>query len=172
MSPRAAARLASLGFEQVYDYVAGKADWTAAGLPLEGHAASAPRAGDFVRPDTPTCTLADDLRAVRERVRASGWDTCIVLDENRVVIGRLGRRAIAAEDEGTVEHAMSEGPGTIRPDTPLERIVGRLRERDLQSVVVTNSDGRLVGVLRRDDAEAALLVERESVTPPSASKER
>src|SRR6266511_4403171 len=38
MSPRAAWRLESMGFAEVYDYVAGKADWGAAGLPLEGTA--------------------------------------------------------------------------------------------------------------------------------------
>jgi len=32
MSPRAASRLESLGFRDVYDYAAGKADWFAAGL--------------------------------------------------------------------------------------------------------------------------------------------
>ena len=32
MSPRAAWRLESLGFSHVYDYVAGKIDWLAAGL--------------------------------------------------------------------------------------------------------------------------------------------
>jgi hypothetical protein len=35
MSPRAASRLESIGFEQVYDYVAGKADWGSACLPLK-----------------------------------------------------------------------------------------------------------------------------------------
>ncbi|MFF5019711.1 rhodanese-like domain-containing protein [Streptomyces sp. NPDC001165] len=39
MSPRAAAQLEQLGFRQVYDYVPGKADWLAAGLPTEGPAA-------------------------------------------------------------------------------------------------------------------------------------
>ena len=36
MSPRAAWRLESLGFTKVYDYVPGKTDWLAAGLPREG----------------------------------------------------------------------------------------------------------------------------------------
>src|SRR5689334_6170303 len=35
LSPRAAARLESLGFADVYDYAAGKADWIAMGLPTE-----------------------------------------------------------------------------------------------------------------------------------------
>ena len=34
-SSKAAARLEALGYERVYDYAAGKADWRAAGLPVE-----------------------------------------------------------------------------------------------------------------------------------------
>ena len=33
MSPRAACRLDTLGFEHVYDYLTGKYDWLARGLP-------------------------------------------------------------------------------------------------------------------------------------------
>src|SRR5688572_23586838 len=57
MSPRAASRLETLGFEQVYDYVAGKADWGSGGLPLEGENGSetlrAPMFGPAFRPVVP-----------------------------------------------------------------------------------------------------------------------
>jgi hypothetical protein len=53
MSPRAASRLESIGFEQVYDYLAGKADWGSFGLPLEGIEGSETRAGAHVRTDAP-----------------------------------------------------------------------------------------------------------------------
>ena len=36
MSPRAAWRLEGLGFEKVFDYVPGEADWFASGLPRDG----------------------------------------------------------------------------------------------------------------------------------------
>ena len=52
MSPRAAARLESLGFTKVYDYEAGKSDWLAAALPSEGRLAGEPSAGDVVRGDS------------------------------------------------------------------------------------------------------------------------
>jgi CBS domain-containing protein len=156
MSARAAVRLAILGFPDVRRYTPGKADWAAAGLPLERPGDTRLRAADLARRDAPTCTLDDDLAAVRERVRAAGWDTCVVLDADGVVVGRLGRGAIGADDERTVEEAMREGPGTIRPNMPLERIVERLRERELQTAVVTTSDGEFVGVVRRDEAEATL----------------
>ena len=158
MSPRAAARLEAMGFDQVYDYAAGKADWGAAGLPLEGRAGS--RASELARADTPTCTAAERLQSVRARVLESGWDTCLVVDQERVVIGRLGHRALARGNDLAVEDAMSEGPRTFRPDVRLGALVGWMRKRSLTSAVVTTSDGRLVGVIRLADAEARLAAER------------
>lgn len=51
---------------------------------------------------------------------------------------------------------MTSGPGTIRPSVSLETILERMRGRNLPSVLVTSSDGTLVGLLRREDAEAVL----------------
>ncbi len=156
MSPRAAWRLESLGFEQVYDYVAGKADWGSAGLPLEGRSASNSRVGAHVRTDVPTCRLNERLRHVQQRVSESGWDICFVVNEQRVVLGRLGRTALRSEADASVEEAMTSGPGTIRPSARLEAMVERMDKQGLTSLPVTTSDGRLVGVLLREDAEHAL----------------
>src|ERR687895_489509 len=94
MSPRAASRLESLGFAQVYDYVAGKADWGSFGLPLEGAEGSETRAGAYLRSDVPICRLDERLPGVCKGLDESGWDTCFVVDERGVVLGRIGRRAI------------------------------------------------------------------------------
>ena len=155
MAPRAAARLASLGFEQVYDYVAGKADWGSAGLRLEGANGSESRAGAHVRTDVPTCRLDERLQAVCERVDESGWDTCFVVDEERVVLGRLGRRAIHGGEKVSAGEAMTPGPSTIRPSARLEAMVERMRRQNLSNLPVTTSAGRLVGLLLREDAERA-----------------
>src|SRR5579884_3423720 len=82
MSPRAAWRLESLGFRQVYDYTAGKLDWMAAGLPTEGTGAARPRAGDLARKEVPTCGLDERLGEVRDRVRARGWKVAVVVTRN------------------------------------------------------------------------------------------
>jgi hypothetical protein len=63
MSPRAASRLESIGFEQVYDYSAGKADWGSFGLPLDGHATSGTRVGAHLGTDVPTCWLEVGCRS-------------------------------------------------------------------------------------------------------------
>src|SRR5919201_1373312 len=107
MSPRAAARLEALGFARVYDYVAGKADWGSFGLPLEGHRPSGSRVGAHVRSDVPVCGLGDRLPEVRARIRDEGWDTCFVTNNESVVLGRLGRAALARDDDVSVETAMT-----------------------------------------------------------------
>ena len=142
-----------MGFE-VYDYEAGKADWGSAGLPLEGDDPSARRAGAFARRDPPTCSPGDRLEEVRGLV--GEIDTCFVLDEEGVVLGRLGRSALRREDDVAAEEAMSPGPGTLRPSARLVEAVEWMRKRGARSVPVTTSDGRLYGLLLLEDAERAL----------------
>src|ERR671919_1086857 len=156
MSPRAASRLESIGFGRVYDYVAGKADWGSAGLPLEGAEGSETRAGAHVRADVPTCRPHDRLRKVCERLDESGWDTCFVVDEQSVVLGRLGRRVIRGREDVTAEQAMTPGPSTIRPSARLDAIIERMRRQNLTNLPVTTSDGRLLGLLTLRDAEEAM----------------
>jgi len=156
MSPRAAARLASIGFPRVYDYVAGKADWGSAGLPLEGSSGSETRAGAHARRDVPTCRLDEPLAQIRERVEQADWDTCFVVDQEGVVLGRLGRSALQRDDELSVEQAMTPGPSTIRPSARLNDVVARMRTQNLSNLPVTTSDGQLVGLLAREDAERAI----------------
>ena len=156
MSPRAAWRLESIGFTRVYDYVAGKADWGSFGLPLEGRRDNSTRVGAHVRTDVPACRPDDRMQEVRERVRAAGWDTCFVTNEHGVVLGRLGRAALGRDDDVSVEEAMTLGPSTVRPSYELDAAAERMQKQNLTTLPVTRSDGVLVGVLRRDDAERAL----------------
>lgn len=156
MSPRAAWRLESLGFTKVSDYVAGKADWLASGLPVEGQLANLPRAGDVARKDVPTCNLTDRLGDVRDRTRDADQNVCVVVNDHRVVLGRLRGDALRGDPGATVESVMESGPTTTRTDDPLEAITERLQHRRVSSILVTTSDGRLVGVLYRKDAEKGL----------------
>jgi len=156
MSPRAAARLESVGFTEVYDYVAGKADWGSFGLPIAGRRDSGARAGAHARADVPVCGLGGTLSEVWDRDANGGWDTCFVVDDRRVVLGRLGRSALARDDDASVEEAMTPGPRTVRPSLELDEAARRMQAQNLSSLPVTHSDGVLVGVLRREDADRAL----------------
>jgi len=89
-------------------------------------------------------------------VGAAGWQTCFVVNDEKVVLGRLGRAALAGEDDVSVEQAMSAGPSTVRPSLELDRAVERMRRQNLTTLSVTTSEGRLLGLLERDTAEQAL----------------
>lgn len=142
MSPRAAWRLDSLGYT-AYDYVPGKADWLAFGLPYEG---AAELIGDLVTRDVPTCGLRERLGDVRERLTASRLGIVVVLGADGIVLGRLDAAALDAEDDTPVEHAMSEGPTTVRPSEEAPALAERIRRASVDGVLVTRSDGTLLGV--------------------------
>ena len=72
------------------------------------------------------------------------------------MLGRIGRRALRGREDITAEEAMTPGPSTIRPSARLKDVVERMRRQNLTSLPVTTPDGRLLGLLTRGDAEAAL----------------
>jgi len=156
MSSRAAWRLESLGFSQVYRYAAGKLDWFAYGLPMAGEFAAIPKAGEIVRRDVPTCRITDRVGEVYRHCQEAGWKVCLVVNESNVVLGRLRREAWEVDPETVVEEVMENGPTTFRLDNFLEPLVKRMREKKVGSVIITNSDGALIGILYRKDGEERL----------------
>jgi CBS domain-containing protein len=137
----------------VYDYPAGKSDWMAAGLPIEGEAAGRPIAGTVARRDVPVCRLDESLRDVRERVRAAGWDACVVVNEERIVLGLLRAEELGRQEDLTAEAAMRPGPSTYRPHVPIAEMAATMAKHDLPNAPVTTSAGKLIGLLVREDVE-------------------
>jgi Mg/Co/Ni transporter MgtE len=136
----------------VYDYVAGKLDWLAAGLETEGTNARQPRAGDVARRDVPTCGLDERLGTVAQRVRAAGWDACVVVNPERVVFGLLRAKELEADPALRIEQAMRPGPSTFRPYVSVVEMARLMADHERANSPITTSDGRLVGLLRREDA--------------------
>jgi predicted transcriptional regulator len=143
----------------VYDYVDGKLDWMAAGLPTEGTNAKLPRAGSTSRKDVPTCGLKDRLGDVRDRVRAQGWDSVVVVNEERVVLGLLRSAELDKDADLPIERAMRPGPSTFRPYVSLQEMAHFMVEHKLENAPITTSDGRLVGLLLQKDVVAAMMPE-------------
>ena len=119
MSPRAAWRLETLGFEHVHDYVDGKADWFAHRLRREGTNATVPYADDLLDTEPPTCGLHEDLAAAASAIERSAYGFCLVVNDQHIVLGRLRRSALERTgDDATVASVMAPGPSTVRPNTP------------------------------------------------------
>lgn len=146
-SGRAAARLRTLGFTEVYNYQPSMVDWLGNGLPIEGTEADRPRLGDLARADVPTCRPDETIGDVR--MRLGDWDVCTVVDQDEVVVGLLPADALAVggdQQDQQVADLMQEGPTTYRPDVPLERAAEMLRDRQEPRVIVSNADGVMVGI--------------------------
>ena len=153
MSPRAAARLESLGFTRVYDYEAGKSDWLAATQPSEGWAAGQPSGGDLIRGDDIACHLGERLGEVAKRVRTAGKNFCIVVNDRHIVLGSVRGRALDGDPKALVEDVMRPGPSTNRPDTDLGTVAKTLRDGNVDNTLVTNQEGRLMGTVYLKDVE-------------------
>jgi CBS domain-containing protein len=160
MSARAACRLATLEFQHICDYTPGKTDWMARALRIEGEQADRARAIDFVRTDVVTCRLDDPIADVRARVHASPYRFALVTSDESVLLGRLRLTALS-DDSAVADTAMEPGPSTIRPDIAPDALRQRLQQRDLTTAVLTDPDGRLLGVVMRRD------LPEEGLEPPA-----
>lgn len=122
-----------------------------AGLATEGTNTRLPRLVDVVRRDVPTCSLGERLGDVRDRVMAAGWDACVVVSTGQVVLGLLRAEQLQADPEMIVDRVMRPGPSTYRPFVSVAEMRRIMSDRDMASSPVTTSDGRLVGLVRRQD---------------------
>lgn len=153
MSPRAAWRLESLGFGEVYDYVASKVDWLGAGLAFEGALADQPRLVTLADPAVPTCQLDDASGDVRARL--DGWGFCLVVNDQRVVLGLARAEALGAADDRRVGEVMREAPRTYRPHVTAAELAPQLTKNPRPWVLVTNLNGTLVGAVRPEQVHRA-----------------
>jgi CBS domain-containing protein len=139
----------------VYDYRTGIQDWMGAGLPTEGTNSQRPRLADVVRRDVPTCSLGERLGDVRSRADAAGWDACVVVSQDRVVLGLLRDAELRADPGLLVEQVMRPGPSTYRPFVSVAEMRRTMIDRSMESSPVTTSDGKLVGLVRKQDVGAS-----------------
>lgn len=152
MSPRAACRLATLGFTRVHDYAPGKVEWFAHGLPGEGTRADQPTAGSLARRDVATCPLAASKRDVLRAITDSPYGYALVLSPGGVVLGRVRKSALESlSDSDPIDTVLEPRPQTIRPHLTEAKLEERFEAYGFRTLVVTRPDGTLIGVVRRDD---------------------
>src|SRR5207302_347566 len=114
-----------------------------------------PRAGALARDDVVTCGLDDRIGEVRSRVDESPYGFALVTTGRGTLLGRLRMSAMADADAGALaESLMEPGPSTVRPDVEAAQLAAQLAKGELRTAIVTTPEGRLVGVVRREDLEA------------------
>jgi CBS domain-containing protein len=145
MSPRAAWRLEAAGFGPVYDYAAGKGDWLAADLPFEG---TARLAGMFTRRGVAAVGERATAAGALRLLEIQGFGPVAVLNRAGVVMGAAYREQLAsAAAQAEVGTVMRFGVSTVRPSEDAAALAHRMGRAGVSRVVVTRSDGTLIGLL-------------------------
>jgi CBS domain-containing protein len=153
MSSRAAWRLEETGFGPVHDYVAGKTDWLAADLPFEG---SAQLAGSLTRREVPTASEDTPAQEALRRLQTRGFGPVLVLNQAGVVMGTVHRDQLESAAAGTEARALMRfGVTTVRPSEQAADLAHRMHHAQVSRVVVTRSDGTLVGLFFAEDLAQA-----------------
>jgi CBS domain-containing protein len=76
------------------------------------------------------------------------WEMAVVVNEHRVVLGRLRFSRVDVDSLLSAFEAMESGPVTVHADAELDRTLRRLADRHVETVIVSTPDGELLGVLR------------------------
>ncbi len=118
---------------------------------------------DAARREVATCRPDETLTDVRARVAASGLGVCVVTTEDGVVFGLLRADQLSGPGPTRAVEAMIRGPSTFRPNVPLAEMAEYMTEHDLASAPITSSDGRLIGLLLREDVVGRAAEERRDV---------
>jgi Mg/Co/Ni transporter MgtE len=124
-------------------------------MPFEGSNAGNPTAGSVARRDAATCAPDDTVAEARRRAEKAGG-VCVVVNAERVVFGLLREAELKSPDEKKASDVMRPGPSTFRPNVSIIKMATSMVSHDLVNCPITTSDGRLVGVLWRDDAVHAV----------------
>jgi Mg/Co/Ni transporter MgtE len=119
-------------------------------LPSEGSNANRHKIGDVVRQIT-SCSPHELIGEIKQRLQETPF--CAVVDSNNVVLGLLHGDAWGVDDNTRAEDVMSLAPITFRPNRAIEQAKEYFSSHDIETSLVTNPDGKLIGMAFRSDIE-------------------
>ncbi len=67
------------------------------------------------------------------------------------MLGLVEKDALSADQQTTVGNVMEPGPSTWRLDGSLDDIAKYMERHSVNAVIISGSDGRLYGAVRRED---------------------
>jgi CBS domain-containing protein len=104
---------------------------------------------DEMEREVPTCLLGDSLGEAKYRAKQLGFSLCPVVSDHGIVLGVVRENAWNGDLAAPVEQVMESGPATVRPSYSLDDAAEMFRKNNLHGILVTSSDGKLMGILRR-----------------------
>jgi CBS domain-containing protein len=107
-------------------------------------------AGDIARLRVPVVDPSDPLERGRDLATAAQWDMVVIVSD-RGIDGWLGEDQLGGE--GTAGDAPSNAPTAVPSDQDVDEVAEILDREGLDRALVTDAEGKLVGVLFRADIE-------------------
>jgi Mg/Co/Ni transporter MgtE len=112
--------------------------------------------GRLVHDDVVRCRPDDPAGEVAKQIAGSPYDFALVTTPGGVLLGRLpASDAQSANPETPASETMESGPSTVRPQRSVGSTLERLAKQGLQWAIVTTPEGRLIGVVSREELEHA-----------------
>jgi CBS domain-containing protein len=141
----------------------GKVDWLAYGLPVEGEQAEFSTLMTQMEADVPTCQLSDSLAEAKRRAEKVGSNLCPVVNQQGIVLGLIREEMWKNALDVPAEKVMELGPVTFRPSYPADDAREFLSKQEWDSALVTSSDGKLMGIFRRNGASNKKQIPRSEI---------
>ena len=89
-------------------------------------------------------------------MREGRWELCVVVDNQRVVLGVVALENPDVGQDTSVELVMQPDPVTFRPHVPVGTVPEYVKTQRRRALVTT-SDGVLIGLLRIHGAQRDVL---------------
>lgn len=111
----------------------------------------------FMTPMPHTIDAASALTQANERMTHNGIRHLPVTKQG-VLVGVVSDRDVAlaashfaSETKRTVEDVMIPKPYVVRPDAPLDRVVGEMADKKYGSALIEQENGKIVGIFTAVD---------------------
>jgi CBS domain-containing protein len=105
---------------------------------------------DRMQAEVPTCPLDEPVGQAGTRMEQRGYHVCPVVNENGIVLGVISKRDWDTDPTASAEQLMDSAPTTLRPSDSLEKAEQTIEKSDRGAVLVTDSDGKLLGAFFGD----------------------
>jgi predicted transcriptional regulator len=96
--------------------------------------------------------LTESVGTARQRAEQLAFTICPVVNEGGFVLGLIREEGWQADPGTPAEQVMESGPTTLRPSATIDEAMKHLDKNGWSAILVTSSDGKLLGIFRRQAA--------------------
>jgi CBS domain-containing protein len=120
--------------------------------------------------EAPSARIGEDAVAARARVAEAGFETLVVVDDDRRPLGYLSLDALGTDRVQTARMTSIDAVG--KPDMPLREALSLMLSQTGSHLLVVGDDGRVAGYVSADLISAVLAGTADAAAEPVGPTER